>query len=96
MDMATDIVTWACVIAGSVMALIGAVGMIRLPDVFQRMHAAGIIDTLGVGLILGGLIFQAGWSAVTIKLSSLRWTSNAGVISCQPARTASLAAHSRP
>ena len=44
MDMATDIVTWACVIAGSVMALIGAVGMIRLPDVFQRMHAAGIID----------------------------------------------------
>ena len=68
MDMATDIVTWACVIAGSIMALIGAVGMIRLPDVFQRMHAAGIIDTLGVGLILGGLIFQAGWSAVTIKL----------------------------
>ena len=41
MDMAADIVTWACVIAGSVMALIGAVGMIRLPDVFQRMHAAG-------------------------------------------------------
>jgi len=68
MAMVADIVTWTCVIAGSVMALIGAIGMIRLPDVFQRMHAAGIIDTLGVGLILGGLIFQAGWSAVMIKL----------------------------
>ena len=68
MGMAADIVTWACVIAGSAMALIGAIGMIRLPDVFQRMHAAGIIDTLGVGLILVGLILQAGWSAVTIKL----------------------------
>ena len=68
MAVAADIVTWACVIAGSVMALIGAIGMIRLPDVFARMHAAGIIDTLGVGLILVGLIFQAGWSAVTIKL----------------------------
>ena len=42
--------------------------MIRLPDAFARMHAAGIIDTLGVGLILVGLIVQAGWSAVTIKL----------------------------
>ena len=68
MAVVADIVTWACVIAGSVLALIGAIGMIRLPDTFARMHAAGIIDTLGVGLILVGLIFQAGWSAVAIKL----------------------------
>ncbi len=68
MALAADIVTWACLIVGAVFALIGAVGMIRLPDAFARMHAAGIIDTLGVGLILVGLIVQAGWSAVTIKL----------------------------
>ncbi|MDP6572571.1 MAG: monovalent cation/H(+) antiporter subunit G [Rhodospirillales bacterium] len=68
MSLAADIVTWTCIITGSALALIGALGMIRLPDTFARMHAAGIIDTLGVGLILVGLIFQAGWSAVTIKL----------------------------
>ena len=68
MTVVADIVTWACLTAGSVLALIGAIGMIRRPDAFARMHAAGIIDTLGVGLILVGLIVQAGWSAVTIKL----------------------------
>ena len=30
-------------------ALIGGLGMLRLPDVFARMHGAGMIDTLGLG-----------------------------------------------
>ncbi len=50
------------------MIIIGAVGIIRLPDVFCRMHAAGIIDTSGAGLILAGLILQAGFTMVTVKL----------------------------
>ena len=66
--MLADILSWAFLVAGSVFILIGAVGIIRLPDMFARMHAAGIIDTTGAGLILVGLAFQAGLSLVTVKL----------------------------
>ena len=42
--------------------------LIRMPDFYTRMHAAGITDTLGADLILAGLMVQAGFSLVTIKL----------------------------
>ena len=63
-----DVISWACIVVGAVFAIIGAVGILRLPDVFARMHGAGIIDTLGAGLILVGLMFQAGFSLITVKL----------------------------
>ena len=63
-----DVISWACITVGAVFAIIGAVGILRLPDVFSRMHGAGIIDTLGAGLILVGLMFQAGFSLITVKL----------------------------
>ena len=68
MGMVADILSWICLIAGSVFCLIGAIGMIRLPDVFARMHGAGIIDTLGAGLLLVGMMFQGGFTLVTVKL----------------------------
>ena len=68
MALIADIVSWICLIAGSLFALIGAIGIIRLPDVFTRMHGAGIIDTMGAGLILAGLMVQAGLTMVTVKL----------------------------
>ena len=63
-----DIVSWICLLAGGGLALIGGIGLLRLPDVFARMHGAGVIDTLGLGLILLGLIVQAGLTLVTVKL----------------------------
>ena len=39
-----------------------------MPDFYTRMHAASVIETLGVGLILFGLMLQAGWSLVAVKL----------------------------
>jgi multicomponent Na+:H+ antiporter subunit G len=68
MALLVDVISWACIIVGAVFAVIGAVGILRLPDVFSRMHGAGIIDTLGAGLILVGLMFQAGFSLITVKL----------------------------
>lgn len=68
MALFTDLVSWLCLAVGAVLSIIGALGIIRLPDVFARMHGAGIIDTLGAGLIFIGLMFQAGFSLVTIKL----------------------------
>lgn len=63
-----ETLSWVCLMGGVAFALIGAVGMLRLPDVFARMHAAGIIDTLAAGLVLLGLGLQAPSWLVAVKL----------------------------
>jgi multicomponent Na+:H+ antiporter subunit G len=68
MHVALDILTGICLLAGSVFAIIGGIGILRLPDLFARMHGAGITDTLGAGLILLGLMIEGGVSLVTVKL----------------------------
>ncbi|WP_067654868.1 monovalent cation/H(+) antiporter subunit G [Ferrimonas marina] len=50
----------ALIIAGCGCCLIGAVGLFRFPDFYTRMHAAGVTDTLGCGLLVLGLILQPG------------------------------------
>ena len=69
MALLLDIVGWSLLALGSVMLLIGGIGLVRLPEVFSRMHAAGIIDTLGAGAILAGLMIEAGLTLVTVKLT---------------------------
>ncbi|MFS2317395.1 monovalent cation/H(+) antiporter subunit G [Maricaulis sp. D1M11] len=50
---------------GLIFVLAGAIGVIRMPDFYTRMHAAGVTDTLGAELIITGLILQAGdWQTV--------------------------------
>ena len=63
-----DILSWALIILGSFSMITGAVGVLRLPDVYTRMHAASITDTLGAGSIIRGLILQAGLTLVAAKL----------------------------
>ena len=66
-----DILTWVLVSLGGVFCVIGATGMLRMPDFFTRMHAASVIDTLGAGLIIGGLMLQSGFTLASVKLSIL-------------------------
>ena len=68
MEILVDILTWFCLSVGSVFAVIGGVGIIRLPDFYTRLHGGGITDTLGAGLILVGLMLQAGLTLATLKL----------------------------
>ena len=65
MAIVLDALSWAAIVAGGLLLIIGAVGILRFPDVYARMHAAGIIDTLGAGLLLLGLAFQAGLKVMT-------------------------------
>ena len=44
---ALDIVGWVGLVGGGAFVIIGALGLVRLPDVYSRLHAAGITDTLG-------------------------------------------------
>ncbi len=67
-ELILNLVSAGLLAAGSIFVLIGAFGLIRLPDFYTRLHAAGITDTLGAELILLGLMFQAGLSLVTVKL----------------------------
>lgn len=64
-----EIVGTALVILGAFFFVVGAIGIYRMPDVFTRMHAAGISDTVGAGLLLTGMMFFSGFSLVTVKLA---------------------------
>lgn len=68
MALVLDLVSWICIVVGAAAALIGGLGLLRLPDVFARMHGAGMIDTLGLGAILVGLMVQSGFTLITVKL----------------------------
>ena len=63
-----DIASWVLLMAGAAFCLIGGIGLNRLPDFYSRLHGAGITDTLGAGLVILGLLLQAGWTLVAIKL----------------------------
>lgn len=56
------------VVAGAIFMLVGAVGLLRLPDIFTRIHAASVADTLGAGAILVGLMLIAGPTLAAVKL----------------------------
>jgi multicomponent Na+:H+ antiporter subunit G len=68
MSLLVDLASWACLVAGGLFCIVGAVGMLRMPDFYTRMHAASVIETLGGGLILLGLMLQAGFSLIAVKL----------------------------
>jgi len=64
-----DILSGAALTAGAAFYLIGAIGMTRMPDVFTRMHAVSVSETMGVGLMALGMILQAGPSLLAIKIA---------------------------
>ena len=63
-----DALSWLCLVSGGLFCVLGGVGLLRMPDFYTRMHAASVIETLGAGLLLLGLLLQAGWTLVAVKL----------------------------
>jgi multicomponent Na+:H+ antiporter subunit G len=71
MDLLVSLVlvlSWLFLLGGSFFSVTGGIGLVRLPDFYTRMHAGGVTDTLGAGLIMLGLTLQSGWSLTTAKL----------------------------
>ncbi len=68
MSAVLDMISWALLLAGSFFVFIGAVGLLRFPEFFTRMHGAGVTDTLGAGLMLAGMLLQSGHWIVAAKL----------------------------
>ena len=63
-----EAVAYGLVFAGAAFCLIGAIGVLRFPDVYARMHSAGITDTIGALLVLVGLMLLAGFTLAGAKL----------------------------
>ena len=68
MDLLINFSSWLLIIIGSAFLIIGAIGIIRLPDIYSRMHGAGIIDTLGASALILGMMLQAGLTMISVKL----------------------------
>jgi multicomponent Na+:H+ antiporter subunit G len=66
-----DIVSAVLVISGGALTALGAYGAVRLPDLFTRMHAASVTDTLATFLVLAGCavpVLASGDWLVAVKL----------------------------
>ena len=58
-------------IVGSAFALVAAVGLLRMPDVFTRMQASTKASTLGLGCLAIGAALQLADAASIIRLVSI-------------------------
>lgn len=63
-----DVVSIALMAIGVIFVLAGAIGVVRLPDFYTRIHAAGVTDTLGAEMIVLALMLQAGFTLLSAKL----------------------------
>jgi len=63
-----DVASIGLMAIGVIFVLAGAIGVVRLPDFYTRMHAAGVTDTLGAEMIVLGLMLQAGFTLLSAKL----------------------------
>lgn len=74
-----QIMTWASsalFIAGSLLTLIAAIGLVRFPDVLARMHGVTKPGTLGIALLMTGLAlalrsWDAAWKLALVVLFQL-------------------------
>lgn len=68
MALVLDLLSWAAILAGAFFTVVGALGLVRMPELYTRIHAASVVDTLGLGLLALGMMLQAGLTLVTLKL----------------------------
>ncbi|MDP2618665.1 MAG: monovalent cation/H(+) antiporter subunit G [Hyphomicrobiales bacterium] len=68
-DLIRDIVTGLALAFGGLFYVVGAIGLVRMPDMFTRLHAASVMETVGASLLVIGMMVAAGLSLVTAKLA---------------------------
>lgn len=68
MEDALTILSWFFIAAGSFFFVVGSLGLVRMPDVFTRMHALSVAETLGVGFLLVGMAIDSGFNLNTGRL----------------------------
>lgn len=67
MNMLGDILAILCLLGGIFFMFVGAVGVVRFPDAYNRLHAASKCSTLGLMGFLLAAVFHIGTVAVALK-----------------------------
>lgn len=71
MELFIEIFSGLCLLIGSFLCLSGGIGLLRFPDFYTRMHAAGVTETLATSMILIGLMLQTSDGLVIVKLVTI-------------------------
>lgn len=71
MSVVVEIASWAFLMIGAGFMLVSALGMLRLPDFFTRLHGASLADTGGCAFLILGMMLQGGFTLVTVKLAMI-------------------------
>jgi multicomponent Na+:H+ antiporter subunit G len=66
--MIADWASWLLLAVGSFFVLVGGIGMLRMPDLYTRMHACSVTESMGTLLIVAGLMLHTGWDLASFKL----------------------------
>jgi multicomponent Na+:H+ antiporter subunit G len=69
LNLIRDIVVSALLLTGCFFFLAGTIGVLRLPDVFTRLHPSTKCDTLGAGSVLTAMAIYSGWSGDIFRLA---------------------------
>ena len=67
-DILRDVLSWVLFAAGAGAVVVGAVGLVRFPDFYARLHAAGVTDTAGAELVLIAMMLQSPSYLIVAKL----------------------------
>ena len=71
LELLTTAASWFMLTAGAAFVFIGGIGVLRMPDLYTRIHASGLTDSLGPILVLAGLMLQAGTVQELFKLAAI-------------------------
>ncbi len=68
MSAILELLSGLCLLLGGALCITGGVGLLRMPDFFSRVHAAGVTETLAAPLLLIGLMLEMELSLDTVKV----------------------------
>lgn len=66
--MIASILATILLTAGIAFMFVSLYGLVKYPDFFTRLHVQGVGDTIGAFLIVLAMIFQTGFSLLSLKI----------------------------
>lgn len=83
MDLLVQIIGWTLLLGGTGFFITAALGLLRFPDVYSRLHAVAKTDTLGLGLLAVGLaVLDGSWRTTIILLVIWLLVMASGAVNC--------------
>jgi multicomponent Na+:H+ antiporter subunit G len=67
-SFAIEALSWLLILSGGAFSIIGALGQLRFPDFWARLHAASVSDSAGMVLLIAGMCLQSAITLITVKL----------------------------